>query len=72
VRNVLTKNKMPAYTNKKGKISVAELSCGNCEIWLLVSLELRDHAFRCPKCEKLFLVNDIFEIKRVKEKNATS
>jgi len=59
---------MPAYTHQNKNISVAELVCGNCEIWFLVSLELRDYAFRCPKCGKLFLVNDIFEIKRYKEK----
>ena len=61
---------MPAYTNKKGKIDVAELVCHEDAIWLLVSLELRDHAFRCPKCEKILVVNDLLEIKRVK--NATS
>ena len=57
---------MPAYTKINYKISVAELICHEDAIWLLVSLELRNHAFRCPKCEKIMEVNDVFSIKRVK------
>ena len=59
---------MPAYT-KNTKISIAELTCGSCGICILVMWQFYNNSFRCLKCKKPFLVNDIFEIKRIE--NAT-